>query len=519
MNKFIKLLLKLALATSILVSTSLSQVKLDMNLDVASSNSVLPIPHHLQCNQPEYSGLTLGTCTGSTICSEGCGLVSQTSLLAANGVKVNGVTITPATLNTYLKNSGGYSNGCLINWSVACNIPGSTMSFVGTKSYSLSTIKAEIDSRDPVIAYVQIPQDHFIKIIGYNNNCTNASDVVVQDPLYSSLRNLSQYSVVNLRAFDNVLPDPSSTTGTFLINGFNLTNFIVWRKPPIPDYSVNLRINNLPVNDRYSIFLVKGNTIIETIMANEGASEVTFAFAIAVSNASIPDGSDYKFRVSKQGQTTALFESPTFSIRKLPTINVNLVNASPVRPGQTVTLQITFPESPLYVSGQFTVQPRKNGVPLANIGSFPVTQSSYDVVIPLDWNGVYVFGVSNSIPPSNVPLGYLYAFSQTFTVTPSTGVINESGMIPSEHRLDQNYPNPFNPATTIKFGIPKEGEGIVKLTVYDVSGKEITTLVNEKLNAGNYSVPLDMMNFSSGVYFYSLRTNAYQNTKRLILMK
>jgi hypothetical protein len=89
--------------------------------------------------------------------------------------------------------------------------------------------------------------------------------------------------------------------------------------------------------------------------------------------------------------------------------------------------------------------------------------------------------------------------------------------IPKGYSLEQNYPNPFNPVTNIRFSIPKSS--IVKLSVYDIAGKEVGTLVSGSLNAGIYNADLDASGLSSGVYFYRLVTDGYTDTKKMILVK
>ncbi len=94
----------------------------------------------------------------------------------------------------------------------------------------------------------------------------------------------------------------------------------------------------------------------------------------------------------------------------------------------------------------------------------------------------------------------------------------ETAINPDNFTLAQNYPNPFNPSTTIEFNIPQIGD--VKLTVYDILGKEINTLINKNLNAGNYSVNFDGTGLSSGIYFYTLNYNGTQTiTKKMVLTK
>jgi hypothetical protein len=97
------------------------------------------------------------------------------------------------------------------------------------------------------------------------------------------------------------------------------------------------------------------------------------------------------------------------------------------------------------------------------------------------------------------------------------GVVNISTETPSKYSLAQNYPNPFNPMTNVKFSIVKSGD--VKVVVYDVQGREVQTLVNERLNAGTYEVKFDGSMQTSGVYFYKISAGDITETKRMILIK
>ncbi|MFI5406804.1 MAG: SBBP repeat-containing protein, partial [Nitrososphaerales archaeon] len=88
---------------------------------------------------------------------------------------------------------------------------------------------------------------------------------------------------------------------------------------------------------------------------------------------------------------------------------------------------------------------------------------------------------------------------------------------PTELVLYQNYPNPFNPSTRIIFSIPNSEHVLLK--VYNILGTEVTTLVNEKKLAGKYEVEFNAFGLSSGVYFYTLQTGSYSQTKKLILLR
>ena len=90
-----------------------------------------------------------------------------------------------------------------------------------------------------------------------------------------------------------------------------------------------------------------------------------------------------------------------------------------------------------------------------------------------------------------------------------------------EFELSQNYPNPFNPTTTIIYSIPKAAVGLnyVTLKIYDILGKEIATLVNESKPAGKYTVEFNAELLPSGVYFSTLRSNNFEQTKKILLLK
>jgi photosystem II stability/assembly factor-like uncharacterized protein len=88
---------------------------------------------------------------------------------------------------------------------------------------------------------------------------------------------------------------------------------------------------------------------------------------------------------------------------------------------------------------------------------------------------------------------------------------------PSMHHLSQNYPNPFNPSTSIKYELPKASD--VRLSVYDMLGREVSVLVDERKDAGVYEVKFDGSNLASGVYFYRLHAGDFVQSKRLVLLK
>jgi len=112
----------------------------------------------------------------------------------------------------------------------------------------------------------------------------------------------------------------------------------------------------------------------------------------------------------------------------------------------------------------------------------------------------------------------------SINLTPVTNIKNEIAVI-NNFILYQNYPNPFNPVTKIKYEIPiviasrtKQSQ-IVTLKVYNVLGKEVTTLVNEEKPAGTYEIEFNATGLPSGIYFYQLREGSFTETKKMVLLR
>jgi hypothetical protein len=105
---------------------------------------------------------------------------------------------------------------------------------------------------------------------------------------------------------------------------------------------------------------------------------------------------------------------------------------------------------------------------------------------------------------------------------PLTAIFDEDPEIPDRFELFQNYPNPFNPDTKVKFGLPLQTD--VKLTVYDILGREVTVLIDDQLEAGYHEIIWDGKNrqgkdIASGVYFYRLETEDFSDIKKMLLLK
>ncbi len=95
--------------------------------------------------------------------------------------------------------------------------------------------------------------------------------------------------------------------------------------------------------------------------------------------------------------------------------------------------------------------------------------------------------------------------------------IGQNTGIPMQYGLDQNYPNPFNPTTYIKFQLPEGGN--VKITVFDILGKEVASLINEKMEAGYHNVEFNASNLASGLYIYKMESGDFTDVKKMMLIK
>jgi hypothetical protein len=165
-----------------------------------------------------------------------------------------------------------------------------------------------------------------------------------------------------------------------------------------------------------------------------------------------------------------------------------------------------------------------------NVTLTPQYDELYPVVAAYNNPGgaVYIMWQADKIPGCHSFLG-LQPVQQTvdkvyagFKRYQLTGITRRQSEVPASYSLSQNYPNPFNPSTKIKFDIPsnvRSEMSNVRLIVYDILGKEIATLVNEKLQPGKYEVVWDGSKYASGIYFYKITAGNFTDTKRMVMIK
>ncbi len=119
-------------------------------------------------------------------------------------------------------------------------------------------------------------------------------------------------------------------------------------------------------------------------------------------------------------------------------------------------------------------------------------------------------------PRSAQPYGPDTLFYGNIKIDPGT-FVEVDDQVPAEYKLSQNYPNPFNPATTINFSLAERT--FTELKIYNILGVEIAALERKELDAGNYTYTFNAENLSSGVYFYTLKTNNFNQTKKMVLIR
>lgn len=143
---------------------------------------------------------------------------------------------------------------------------------------------------------------------------------------------------------------------------------------------------------------------------------------------------------------------------------------------------------------------------------FPVADNTATVFD----NVIYLFGGTSTTLSNITPLSTTFSYKPPRI--PAVDVKTRQDITPLKLMLLQNYPNPFNASTKILYSLPTSG--LVTLTIYDLLGKEIQTLVNDFQNAGLYSASFNASELSSGIYFYTLQVgNDFLDTKRMLYMK
>ncbi len=186
-----------------------------------------------------------------------------------------------------------------------------------------------------------------------------------------------------------------------------------------------------------------------------------------------------------------------------------------------IPLSLSAFKNGLPYSGEFTIRlSGEKGIPEEWLVSLLDNETGKTIDLIKERSYTFFYGTKGKIS-SNSPKGKMSvtqkssSLSTRFSLQISTPEIETS--IPKRVYLNQNYPNPFNPVTIIEYGISETST--VKLEIFDVIGRRISTLINNSLAAGNYQYTLSANNLSTGVYFYRLTTKEGIFVKKLTLIK
>ena len=357
-----------------------------------------------------------------------------------------------------------------------------------------------------------------------------------------------------VRDSSNGLPSPNEPIdfdqGPFITDGFgpngeliSYYNFDVQPTEPAPIYVLFRGEESMPVAGQLNIVDdVPGDSdyndfwrvIKVTVPANYVANTVTSLDQITmaaypvdttdmiVNCPVVPEGSTAKLRYSQQedtGLTMGWYKGKVifyfnFSEKAL-----------------SVDGQGMVPLSPIYVS--FNINPGEDGGGPPSGFKTDTTGRAHNVAASLpEDEGYSPFWLVNIYDNADFDNVYDLTSAQAanlltanaanvncpiVSVESATSVENTSSALPAQYSLSQNYPNPFNPFTVIDFTVVNSEH--VSLKIYNSIGQEVTELINENLPPGYYSVDFDAASLSSGVYFYTIRTQHFVQTKKMLLLK
>ncbi len=225
---------------------------------------------------------------------------------------------------------------------------------------------------------------------------------------------------------------------------------------------------------------------------------------------------DLDMFIAGTNATKGLYRNETNNNNKW--VNINCIGAGPT-PGMTnksalgtiVKIKAVINGVPTWQIREINAQNSFNSMNMLNV-HFGLNSATVIDSMIVKWGGGLQQVFTNVTPNKFYRLVEGQGLNEVIIGISQTGT-----EIPGSYKLEQNYPNPFNPVTKIRFSIPKTS--IVKLAVYDVTGKLVSELVDGELTAGEYEADFNASRFTSGVYFYTLQAGSFMETKKLVLIK
>lgn len=213
----------------------------------------------------------------------------------------------------------------------------------------------------------------------------------------------------------------------------------------------------------------------------------------------ISNGSGYSINFSKATET-AVVGTNVLDFNKTYLFVIKYSFSTATADDDQATLYI-------YASGIPASEP---GTPLATYGPVGAGTSND----PPDLGGIGLRQGTNGMTGTVDGIRVADSWSTLFT---ATSVEDNDPNLPSNYELSQNYPNPFNPETVISYQLPEIGH--VTLKIYNTLGEEVALLVNENKSPGYYKVNFDGSKLTSGIYFYTIQTNGFTQSKKMLLIK
>jgi N-acetylmuramoyl-L-alanine amidase len=402
------------------------------------------------------------------------------------------------------------------------------------------------------VEYYKIPYDTLGMIIGSQKNGTTPINNVV-------VRLLPDNKVYNGDAFNN---------GFFLFDSLPPGNYkVVYETPGYAQDTVSVTLSavgrmatinpvtdqtNVPRNSTITISFIKqmdtafvrsvfsiSPTVTGTISWNVGNTVMTFtpiaqlAYKTSYTVSLTGMGNTLQPTVFVDNKTvtsniTAKPLSVTFQTASLPpnvTLTQPLQNDTNFTVTQNVGIRFSESMDTASVRAAFQIIPTTSGtftwmtsgVTNNTLIWKPVTGSleyntNYTVTVGSGAKSIYGLAIDGN---KDSVAGDPFVLQFRTQLQPTD--VSSKNSKPFSFTLDQNYPNPFNPSTTIRFSIAELSS--VSLKIFDLLGREASSLVNGKLNQGEYSILWDAKNYSSGIYFYKLTTEKYTSIKRMMLVK
>jgi hypothetical protein len=289
-----------------------------------------------------------------------------------------------------------------------------------------------------------------------------------------------------VRYKDNNLPVINGYVKALQLNRVN-GNIIVCDSVPVNSEG-RYNFHVLPVGDYYIVAYPNSEEECDYVVTYY-PSTINWQNAVKVNTGGNPE--NLELSVFRKVNTSGMY-SVSGNILQTKTGGLNGISAANVyiRQGEIFkSFSISKPE------GEYKLEHLNPGV--------------YEIIV----NRLGYVNASINISVNNANLQNINFFLEPTFIKDITTINN----MPKKFKLEQNYPNPFNPGTKIKFDLPKSS--FVSFKIYNLTGKEVMTVMNGEKQAGSYEVYINGLNLSSGLYFYSMTADGFTETKTMLLIK